>query len=92
MKLFEYLACMRPVVTSNHGQMKEVINDGVNGLLCTNDAKDILEKIVSLKDDPALAATLGRNGWECIRQEFSWRCNVEKTLALFEKILTKPAS
>lgn len=92
MKLFEYMACMRPVVTSNHGQMKEIINDGVNGLLCTNDAKDILEKLVLLKENSELAATLGRNGWERIQQEFSWRCNVEKTLALFEKILAKSAS
>ncbi|MCK5664457.1 MAG: glycosyltransferase, partial [Thiotrichaceae bacterium] len=92
MKLFEYMACMRPVVTSNHGQMKEVINDGVNGLLCTNDAGDILEKLVLLKDDFELAATIGRNGWECVQQELSWQSNVEKTLALFEKILSKSAS
>ena len=92
MKLFEYMACMRPVVTSNHGQMKEIINDGVNGLLCTNDAKDILEKLVLLKNDSELAARLGRNGWECVQQEFSWQCNVEKTLVLFEKILAKSDS
>ncbi len=89
MKLFEYMACMRPVVTSNHGQMRDVIDDGVNGFLCNNDPKDILEKILMLKDDPALAAMLGRNAWECVQQEFNWQANVKKTLALFEDNLTK---
>jgi len=89
MKLFEYMACMRPAVTSNHGQMKDVIDDGVNGLLCNNDPKDILEKILILKDDPDLAARLGYNAWKCVQQEFNWQANVEKTLALFEDNLTK---
>ena len=80
---------MRPVITSNHGQMKDVIDDGVNGLLCNNDPKDILEKILILKDDPDLAAMLGHNAWKCIQQEFNWQANVEKTLALFEDNLTK---
>jgi len=92
MKIFEYLGCMRPVVTSKLGQMLEIFRDGVDVLLCENDAHDILQKLLFLRDNPERAKDIGRKGWERIQSDYSWRGNVEKTLALFEIILKKPAS
>ena len=80
---------MAPAVTSRHGQMLDIINDGDDGLLCENDPKDILQKLLFLRDHPDRAKEIGRKGWERIHQELSWQCNVEKTLTLFEKILAK---
>ena len=86
-KLFEYMALMVPVLTSSHGQMKDIITDGVDGLLTDNDPEMILEKLIYLKNNPEQARMIGRNAWLKINSEFNWRHNAEKTLAVFERVL-----
>lgn len=87
MKLFEYMACMRAVVTSNHAQMREIIRDGEDGLLCENDPQDILRKLLFLRDHPERAVAIGKQAWERIQSDFSWRHNVTETLRVFEQAL-----
>ena len=86
-KLFEYMAFMVPVITSSHGQMKDIITDGVDGLLTDNKPEMILEKLIYLKNNPEQARMIGRNAWLKINSEFNWRHNVEKTLAVFDRVL-----
>jgi len=83
LKMFEYMACMRPVVASNHGQMREIIRDGEDGLLCENDPPDILRKLLYLRDHPERAASIGRQGWKRIQSDFNWPRNVTETLRVF---------
>ena len=93
MKLFEYMACARPSVSSNHGQMAEIINDGIDGLLCENNPRDILDKLKSLQADRALAQQIGNNARDRIQTEFSWqKDNVQKTLNLFQQLASKVGS
>lgn len=89
MKLFEYMACMRPVVTSNLGQMREIIRDGHDGLLCRNEPRAILDKVIFLRDNPELATAIGRRGWERIQTDFNWLNNARETLSLFDRALGK---
>ena len=92
MKLFEYMACMRPIVASNHGQMKDIIHDGKDGLLCRNDPRDILDKLIYLKENTTAAATIGRKGWDRIQSEFSWENNIQTTLKLFQSLVSDTPS
>jgi glycosyltransferase involved in cell wall biosynthesis len=87
MKLFEYMACMTPSVTSNIGQMRDIIRDGVDGILCENEPREILKKLQFLKKNQEQAANIGRKGWERIQAEFSWENNVKQTLKCFELAL-----
>jgi glycosyltransferase involved in cell wall biosynthesis len=87
LKMFEYMACKRPVVASNQGQMREIIHDGVDGLLCENNAKEILGKLLFLRDHPERAASIGEHGWNRIQSEFNWPRNVAMTLEVFERVL-----
>ncbi len=88
MKLFEYMACMTPVITSNRAQMAELITHGVNGLLCSDSAAEILSQLIELRDDPDLSEKLGRSGWELIQNERSWSENVMRTVGIFENELS----
>ena len=87
MKMFEYMACMRPVVASSHGQMKELLADTGAGLLCDNHPVDVLEKIGYLRDHPAEAERMGTAGWDSVHQTYNWRRNARETAALFEELL-----
>jgi len=90
MKLFEYMACMAPSLTSNLGQMSEIIQDGEDGVLCENDPQDIFNKLVYLKENQELAESIGRTGWERIQSDFNWKCNAQKTLHIFEQLSGNP--
>ncbi len=87
MKLFEYMSCMRPVITSNLGQMQEIINDHVDGVLCENTPQDILKKILYLKEHNQEAGEIARKGWERTKSEFNWESNTQKTLDFFREII-----
>ncbi len=85
MKLFEYMACMVPVVTSNRAQMAELIEHRRNGLLCSDAPEDILAQLLWLRDHPDAASDIGRNGWRDIQTRLSWPHNVDMTLRVFEQ-------
>ncbi len=86
-KLFEYMAFMAPVVTSNHSQMRDLIKDGEDGLLVENDPESILQKLLFVKNNPEHAQRIGRQAWSKIRTEFNWQHNVSETLAVFMRVL-----
>lgn len=85
MKLFEYMACMTPVVTSNRAQMAELIEHRHNGLLCSDRPEDILAQLLWLRDNPDAASVIGRNGWRDIQTRYSWPHNVDQTLRVFKQ-------
>jgi glycosyltransferase involved in cell wall biosynthesis len=87
MKLFEYMACGTAVVTSNRGQMSELIEHGKNGLLSSDSPEDILAQLVALRDDPTLARQLGIAGRQMILNGRSWQDNVARTLNVFTQQL-----
>lgn len=87
MKIFEYMACQRPVVTSNHGQMREIFRDGEDALLCEYGARAVLAKLVYLKENRQEARRLGCNGWRLIQTRYNWPATVTRTTALFESLL-----
>lgn len=87
MKLFEYMACGTAVVTSDRGQMAELIEHGSNGLLCSDSPKDILTQLVALRDSPEHARQLGAAGWQMIQNGRSWSDNVTATLDIFTRQL-----
>lgn len=87
MKLFEYMGCMTATLSSNLGQMKELIRHGEDGMLCENSAEDILAQINRLRADERLRDNIALNGWQRVRNELNWTANADKTISLFENVL-----
>jgi len=74
MALCEAMACGAPVVASDFGGFREVVDDGVTGMLARpQDASDVASKINALLADPDRARTMGRAGREKVLAMFSWR-------------------
>lgn len=80
--LLEAMCCGCPVITTNWGAMKEVVN-GAALLVDSRDPNAIANAVESLLDSPELRADLVRRGKERAR-DFSWNRTARETLAILE--------
>ncbi len=79
MALCEAMACGTPVVASRFGGFREVVVDGVTGLLARpQDSSDLAAKVNTLLANPELARQMGREGRKRIIAEFSWRAVTDR--------------
>jgi glycosyltransferase involved in cell wall biosynthesis len=82
LKLYEYLAVGKPVAASAIGQVREVIADGVTGLLaCPGDPDDLAAKIDRLHRDSDLRRTLGQAAARRARA-YTWNGNAQRVTDL----------
>ncbi len=80
-KVFEALACRRPVITADQPVIGELLQDGKEVLLCRPyDAADLAEKILLLKNNRELAATIAAAGHELFKRELTPKELVKKLL------------
>lgn len=77
----------RPVIGGKIPTIAEVILDGVDGLLVSQDAEEIASKIETLIREPSLAAKMGEEGFKKARARFSWEKIYEKTLKAYQSVL-----
>jgi glycosyltransferase involved in cell wall biosynthesis len=84
MKIIEYMAMARCVVAPDQPNIREVIDDGRNGLLFTAADKNALE-VVLLRaiGDSAPRRALGKNALETVfSRGFLWATNAERAVLL----------
>ena len=91
--LIEAAACALPLVTTDVPGCREVVSDGVDGLLVpVRDAAALARAIARLQDDPALARRLGVAARIKALALFDERVVVDATLAVYRELLgTTPA-
>ena len=87
-KVYEYMACAKPVVTTAIGQIAEIITDKENGLLCRPDnLKDILDNVRTLVENPELRERIGNNARRTIEANYSWHQKAMELSALCDQVL-----
>lgn len=75
----EALAAGIPVVTTDVGGIKDIVQDRVNGLVVPQrDARAIADALASLHDHPKEAAAMGERGRAMVREKFSWESVAER--------------
>ncbi len=80
--LLEAMACGLPVIGTDVEGIRELIVNGVNGLLCKPTAKDIRRCIQRLLSDFELRKRLGENARRFIIENFSFEKVMRRELAL----------
>ena len=83
LKIYEYMAAGLPVVASRAGQVAQLIDDGVTGLLYEpGDVDGLLAALDRLQRDPQLRLSLGRLARDTIMRGHTWDSVVKKILEL----------
>ena len=85
--LLEAMSCGLPVVGTDVAGIKEVIEDGENGVLCDTDSDSIREAIIRVMEDEGLRQTLARNARKTIEERFSLAKLIDKELELYTQLL-----
>ena len=70
LKIIQYMACGLPVVASPVGVNNEIIDDGINGYTASS-IKEWTDKLIFLYDNQDLLYSLGRNGREKVKSQYS---------------------
>ena len=82
------MAAGTAVLTSRVGGLPEIVEDGVTGLLTSNDPHDVAKGIQRLLEDPALAARLSACARARVENEFSIVRMVNGTINVYERMLS----
>lgn len=100
-KLFEYMAMAGGIVASDLEQLGDVLSPSLTpdrlvtttavtderALVCRpGDVDEFVAAVVGLAARPEIAAAMGRNAREAVRDEFSWAHHVDRILAAVEGV------
>ncbi|MGQ9560913.1 MAG: glycosyltransferase family 4 protein [Candidatus Oleimicrobiaceae bacterium] len=87
-KIYEYMAAGRPVVSTAIGQIAEVIRDGENGCLCPpDDLTCLVSKIVQLVAKPGLRQRLGQAARQTVLDQHTWQHKAQAWSAVCQAVV-----
>ena len=89
--LIEAAACARPLITTDVPGCREVVTDGIDGLLVPAcDALALAQAIARLQDDPSFARRLGEAARAKALAHYDERRIVARTLDVYRELLDDP--
>jgi glycosyltransferase involved in cell wall biosynthesis len=89
--LIEAAACARPLVTTDAPGCRDVVTDGVDGLLVpVRNVSALAQAIARLQDDPSLARRLGEAARTKALAEYDERRIIARTLDVYHEVLSEP--
>ena len=81
LKIFEYMASGVPFIASDLPVLKEILEDRRNCLLCVpENADQWVSAIEELRDYPSLAQTIATNGYNDIKNYYSWKVRASNVI------------
>ncbi len=78
----------KPVIGCHIPAVTEVVEDGINGFLIGQEASQIAQRILDLLDSPELARSIGLQGYEKVKQLYTWPTIAQRARDAYNKILT----
>ena len=79
-----------PVVSTRHSGIPDAVEDGVTGFIVEErDVGGMAERMITLAQDPALAATLGARGRERMLATFSTEHQVPRLMGIIERAVAQ---
>lgn len=73
LKIFEYMASKKPIITTDLPSLREVLTDGKNAVLIKpSDPKLLAEKIVYIQDNPEFGHKLAEQAYMDVLEKYTW--------------------
>lgn len=88
LKIAEYLACGRPIIASNVGEVRNMVG-GVGILVEPGSSKSLAHGIMNLLKDDSLRENLKEWGKERITRKYNWTVTADSILKAYERGLEK---
>lgn len=90
--LIEAAACALPIITTDIPGCREVVTDGIDGLIIPpRDGDALAEAIARMLDNPSMAVGLGQAACKKAREQFDERIVIEKTLKVYNEVVIRDA-
>lgn len=84
-KLFEYMALGKPVIASNVGPIRRILEKENCGILVDPaDTSELSQAIIQLYDSPQDRKEMGQNGHRAVCREYNWNYSSKKLLKVIE--------
>lgn len=85
-KIFEYGASGKPMIAPDNGPVREIITDGLDGILIKekDSLSEVLEKLIN---DPNLRRALGNQIKTKINRQFTWKIHHQKTMSFIFRMM-----
>ncbi len=85
--VLEAMACGKTVIATPVGGVKDVIVDGINGLLVNvNDAEGLAEKVAEALSQPEKRESIGRAAREAVLGQFTLEKELQENLKIYESL------
>jgi len=79
-KLFQYLACAKPIILFPLPGTIDVLKGEREGVIYAKDNLDALNLIISILKDESKAKAIGKKGYNLVQQKYTWRKIVDDIL------------
>jgi glycosyltransferase involved in cell wall biosynthesis len=84
--LLEAGAMAKPIMTTDAVGCKEVVDDGINGLLVpVKDSSSLARAMERMINDPEMRKRMGKAGRKKVEREFDEKIVIQKTLDVYNK-------
>ncbi len=81
-KLFEYMSAKKPIISSNHCVLQEVLKHNYNCLLCDpDDVEQWIEAITKLKNDEQFRSRISVTAYRDFIENYTWDKRIERILS-----------
>ena len=88
--VIEAMASSKPVIVSNATGASEVIEDNVTGMIVEHaKPEEIAKKVEILINDPKLMRNIGRNAFEYVAANLSWKNYAETMESIFQQTISQ---
>ncbi|MCH7759349.1 glycosyltransferase, partial [Patescibacteria group bacterium] len=90
-KVFDYLACAKPIILPIDGAIREMaINRGKAGIFVPpGDAEKFKNAIIELKNNPEKSKNFGKNGYKFVIENFDREKLATKYLKIIQRLIDK---
>ena len=89
LKLYEYMACAKPVVASRVCGFEVLESVGAGLLVSPDDPEELAGAVVSLLKDEGLREEMGKNGREYVVKSHSWESVAKRVLEVCESAASR---